>query len=92
MSSRFEFHMIFVRSSLLNAADLIDCVLRPLSEAHRTQHLIGAIRWLKCAKTNLAMAEAAMQPAPTLKPLRKRRLTTLAQFDQALTEANGGRA
>lgn len=91
MSSRFEFHMIFVRSSLLNAADLIDCARHTPSEDYHTQHVVGAIRWLKCAKTNLAMAEAAAQPAPTLKPLRKRRLTTLAQFDQALAEANGGR-
>jgi len=92
VSSRFEFHMIFMRSSLVEAADLIDCVQQPLGEAHRTQHLISAIRWLKCAKTNLAMAEAAAKHEAILKPLRKRRLTTLAQFDQALAEANEGRA
>lgn len=72
MSAQFDFHMIFVHSSIAKADELIGDAGHSPSEGYHTAHVVGAIRWLKCAKINLAHAEAMMKREAILKPLRLR--------------------
>lgn len=71
----YDFHMTIVRDSCEHAAELIGYARHTPSEDFHTQHVAGAIRWIKAAKINLALAEFELLPARTLKPLRLRRRT-----------------
>ena len=57
-----SFHLALARDSCENATESIRC----------THIKAGALAWIKCAKRNLALAEAALKQRPTLKPLRLR--------------------
>lgn len=70
-----DFHLTLVASSCKHAAELIGCARNTPSEDYHTMHVVGAIRWLKAARINLALAEFELLPARarSLKPLRLRR-------------------
>ena len=87
----YVFHMSLVRDAIAHAETINTVVVgTDYPDWMRPTHLAATRTWLACARKNLMLAEAELTTAaPTLKPLRKRSLTTAAEGDQALATTKG---
>lgn len=69
----YDFHMSLARDALAHAETLNTAKVGTDYPAWmRPTHLGATRKWLRCAKLNLALADAALKQRPTLKPLRLR--------------------